>query len=86
MAVMCDVNPETGKSMYADTVTGEFNWEARKAAEDAFFEADNNAEFKDYINKRRRDWLKELPTINAFEKTARMNKNGDACHHFFCIE
>ena len=67
MAVMWDVNPETGKSMYEDPVTGEFNWEARKAAEDAFFETDNNAEFKDYINKRRRDWLKELPTINAFE-------------------
>ncbi len=67
MSEMWAINPETGQSLYEDPETGEFLWEARKAAEDAFWAIDNNAVFKDYIDRRKRAWLKELPTINAFE-------------------
>lgn len=52
---------------FLDTQTGEYMWEARRAEEDAFWADGNNMLFKEYVDKRKNEWLRELPTINAFE-------------------
>ena len=52
---------------FLDTETGEYMWEARRAEEDAFWADGNNMLFKEYVDKRKNEWLRELPTINAFE-------------------
>ena len=52
---------------FTDLETGEYLWEARRQAEDDFWADGNNHLFKSYVDDRRNAWLRELPTIRAFE-------------------